>query len=297
MIAHSPHRTVCRAHAKINLGLLVTGKRGDGYHDIVTVFHRVALADRVTLESSEGITVRSSDPAAPAGAKNICHAAARLVAAELGTTRGVTVDLRKSIPVGAGLGGGSSDAAAVLLALPRFWGAELPPNLLGALALRLGSDVPYFLRRGSALGTGRGENLEYFTLDIPFAILLCTPRVSVSSAWAYSRITPRMRPRTDLRAILEAGFRDPSLLARELVNDFEEPVFREYPLIGSIKETLVAAGALFASLSGSGSSVYAFFRSTAEAAAAQAALPGTDCLTSVTPPHWNDAGAGEEEEP
>ena len=287
MVAHSP--TLCRAYAKINLGLLVTGKRGDGFHDIVTVFHRVALADTIRLERSSAITVRSSDPLAPSGETNICHAAARLVAAELGTTDGVTVDIRKEIPVGAGLGGGSADAAAVLRALPRLWGTELPPPALGAIALRLGSDVPFFLRPGSALGTGRGEILEYFPLDIPFAILVCTPHVHVSTAWAYTQIAPRTRPGVDLRAILESGFDDPSLLGESLVNDFEEPVFRRYPAIGEIKRRLLEAGALFASLSGSGSSVYALFRGVAEAEMAREKFPPAECLTSLTPPSWREA--------
>ena len=133
MIAHSP--TVIRAHAKINLGLLVTGKRSDGYHDIATVFHRIALADRITLSPAAGITVHSTGNSAPSGETNICHQAARLVAEELGERRGVLVDIVKTIPVGAGLGGGSSDAAAVLRALPRFWEAEIH-RLQGILVLR-----------------------------------------------------------------------------------------------------------------------------------------------------------------
>ena len=285
MVAHPP--TDCRAYAKINLGLLVTGKRGDGYHDIATVFHRIALADRVRLAPAGEITVRSSDAAAPSGEGNICHAAARLVAAALGTDRGVLIELDKSIPVGAGLGGGSADAAAVLRELPRLWGTALTLPALDALALRLGSDVPYFLRPGSALGTGRGEILEYFPLDIPYAILLCTPPIRVSTAWAYGRIAPRARPGTDLRAILEAGLRDPPLLAERLVNDFEEPVFRHYPEVAQIKRRLLGAGALFASLSGSGSSLYALFRTTAEAERARGEFPR--CATSVTPPSWQEA--------
>ncbi|HTO92992.1 MAG TPA: 4-(cytidine 5'-diphospho)-2-C-methyl-D-erythritol kinase [Bacteroidota bacterium] len=286
MIAHSP--TVIRAHAKINLGLLVTGKRSDGYHDIATVFHRIALADRITLSPAAGITVRSTGNSAPSGETNICHQAARLVAEELGERRGVLVDIVKTIPVGAGLGGGSSDAAAVLRALPRFWEAEIPPPALGALALRLGSDVPYFLRPGSAIGTGRGEQLEYFPLDLPFAILVCTPRVHISTAWAYARVVPRARPGVDIREILASGLADPSLLGAQLVNDFEEPVFSAYPGVARLKTALTGAGALFASLSGSGSSVYAFFRSTADAERARGEIPPADCLTSVTPPFWKE---------
>ena len=288
MVAHSPHAAVIRAHAKINLGLLVTGKRSDGYHDIVTVFHRIALADSLTLEPSPAITVHTSHPHVPSGEANICHAAARLVAAELGPGEGVRVEISKEIPVGAGLGGGSADAAALLCALPRFWGGELPPDTLRSLALRLGADVPYFLRSGSALGTGRGETLEYFTLDLPFAILLCTPPLHVSTAWAYGHVTPRARPGIDLRALIERGLAETRALPGALVNDFEEPVFRAHPAIASIRERLIREGAIAASMSGSGSSVYGLFASAADAGRARAAFPPSTCLTSVTPPFWRE---------
>jgi len=274
----------------------VTGKRTDGYHEICTVFHRIGLFDDILLRPSDAITVHTTDAAAPSDQTNICYAAALMLRERLdagtevrpGVRPGVRIDITKRIPVSAGLGGGSADAAAVLRSLPALWGKSLPQDDLRALALRLGSDVPFFLGEDSALGTGRGEVLEYFRLDVPFAILLCTPPVQVSTRWAYSRIVPRPPERPDqedLRSLLLRGMSDPLLLREHLVNDFESPVFREHPVIRSIKESMARDGALFASMSGSGSSVYGFFHDTGAAGLAAASLTSPGVRTFITPPH------------
>lgn len=287
-----PPQISCRAYAKINLGLRVTGKRTDGYHEICTVFHRIGLFDDILLRPSDAITVHTTDPAAPSDETNICHTAALMLRENLearkGVGPGVRIDITKRIPVSAGLGGGSADAAAVLRSLPALWGKSLPQDDLRELALRLGSDVPFFLGEDSALGTGRGEVLEYFRLDVPFAILLCTPPVQVSTQWAYSRIVPRPPERPDqedLRSLLLRGMSDPLLLRENLVNDFESPVFKEHPVIRSIKESMARDGALFASMSGSGSSVYGFFHDTEGAGLAAASLTSPGFRTFITPPH------------
>jgi 4-diphosphocytidyl-2-C-methyl-D-erythritol kinase len=288
-----PPQISCRAYAKVNLGLRVTGKRTDGYHEICTVFHRIGLFDDILLRPADAITVHTTDPAAPSDETNICHAAALMLQENLhartGVRPGVRIDITKRIPVSAGLGGGSADAAAVLLSLPALWGWSLPEEDLRGLALRLGSDVPFFLGNDSALGTGRGEVLDYFRLDIPFALLLATPPVHVSTRWAYSRIIPRPPERPDqedLRSVLLRGMADPPLLRKHLVNDFESPVFREHPEIRSIKESMVRDGALFASMSGSGSSVYGFFHDTGAAGLAAGSLNSPDFRTYITPPHF-----------
>jgi 4-diphosphocytidyl-2-C-methyl-D-erythritol kinase len=285
-MASTPTQISCRAHCKINLGLRVTARRTDGYHDILTVFHRVGLFDDILLSVSDGITVHATDPAVPSDESNICHEAARALAEILGADGGVRVDITKRVPAGAGLGGGSADAAAVLRALPGFWGKACSGEALRALALRLGSDVPFFLGDGSAVGRGRGDVLEYFSLDVPFAILLCTPPVHVATAWAYSRIAPRPDAREDIRSLLLRGMSDPAVLRAHLVNDFEPPVFREYPVIRSVKESMERDGALFASMSGTGSSVYGLFEDAARAEIAAAPLEALKFRTSVTPPHF-----------
>lgn len=296
-MASTPPQVSCRAYAKINLGLRVTGRRTDGYHEICTVFHRIGLFDEILLRPADAITVHATDPSVPSDETNICHAAALMLRERpdagtgggTGVRRGVSIAITKSIPVGAGLGGGSADAAAVLRSLPALWGTSIPEEDLRGLARRLGSDVPFFLGDDSALGTGRGEVLEYFRLDVPFALLLCTPPVQVSTRWAYSRIVPRPAERPDqedLRSVLLRGMSDPLFLREHLVNDFEPPVFREHPVIRSIKESMLREGAFFASMSGSGSSVYGFFQDTGAAGLAAASLKSPGFRTFITPPHF-----------
>lgn len=281
-----PPDTVIRAYAKINLGLLVTEKRPDGYHEICTVFHRVELFDDIEMRRNDSLNVISTDSAAPSGASNICHTAGRLLQDYLHSQKGVEIRIRKRIPVGAGLGGGSADAAAVLQNLPQIWGSAVPPHVLRDLALRLGSDVPYFLGSGSAIARGRGEILEYFALDIPFAILLCAPSIAVSTQWAYRQILPRRPLSDELRSIVCRGMSDPGHLNDHLVNDFEEPVFAAFPEIRAIKETIMHSGALYASMSGSGSSVYGFYPDGEAAARAAEPLILRGYRTFITSPHF-----------
>jgi len=275
-----------KASAKINFGLRITERRTDGFHTIETVFHRVNLHDEITLEPNRRICVESTDAAAPSDASNLCHKAAALLQQEAGVETGVLIRLRKHIPVGAGLGGGSADAAKILLELPAWWGTTFDKLTLFKLALRLGSDVPFFLGESSAYALGRGEILEYFDLDVPYAILVCTPRVSISSRWAYRQIAPIRRGKPDLRTLIQEGMKHPEILRNEVVNDFEEPVCAAFPAIRELKHTLEQSGAVFASLSGSGSSVYGLFVNEQDAEAASRTMRSRGCGTSVTPPHF-----------
>ena len=276
-----------RAWAKINLGLFVTGRRDDGYHDILTVFHRVNLSDELIIEDASDIVVESDAADVPSGPANICHKAAALVREAAGVTRGVRIRIAKQIPAGAGLGGGSADAGAVLDQLPDFWGVQLTGGVRQNLALRLGSDVPYFLGHGPAVASGRGEILEYFDLDIPFTILLCSPGVHVSTAWAYGQVRPRPRSSpSELKALVIEGLRSPARLRKELVNDFEPAVFAAHPVVRTVKEAMVSAGAVFASMSGSGSSVYGFFRDPAAARVLSERFEQQGYRCSTTPPHF-----------
>lgn len=281
-----------RAYAKINLGLHVLRRRPDGYHDLCTVMHRVDLADEITLEPADRITVETTSREAQGDETNLCFRAARLVQQELGTHNGVRIGLLKRIPVGAGLGGGSSDAASVLTALPALLGAQLPDAVLHRLASRLGSDIPYFLRRGTALATGRGEILQYFDLDVPFTILLCHPGIPVSTAKAYQAVRPSGAAPPDLPGLLRRGMSDPGLLRRELINDFEPPVFAMHPSLRELRDGLLHAGAVYASLTGSGSTVYGFFTEMETAAAAASRWEAEGIRTSLTPPHFHPAGDG-----
>lgn len=263
----------CKAHAKINLGLYVLSKRPDGFHDIKTVFHRIHLHDQIGFEPSSRIEVVSNSADAPGGEANLCHRAAVLLREHFGVKTGVRIMVDKRIPVGAGLGGGSSDAATVLRHLPRFWGQEIDFTTAAQMALQLGSDVPYFLRDGSALATGRGEVLEYFDLRIRFHIVVCHPGIHIPTAWAYAHVTPKPEGRDiDLKQLLLEGMANPSLLVEYLTNDFEELVFAHYPAVAEVKSIMLERGAVYAAMSGSGSSVFGMFGEEREARAAQATL-------------------------
>jgi 4-diphosphocytidyl-2-C-methyl-D-erythritol kinase len=275
------------AYAKINLGLLVLGKRPDGYHNIMTVFHRIDLFDRIAFTPSAGISVISSSPEAPSDESNICHKAARLLAEKLNAHDGVTITIEKKIPVGAGLGGGSSDAATVLLRLPGFWGRPAPLALLRNLALELGSDVPYFLGSGTAAATGRGEILDYFHLALPFTILLCNPNIHVATGWAYGQIQPQPdRKSIDLKDVIVRGVEDPEILNGKLANDFELPVFQAFPEIGRLKKEMYDSGAVYAAMSGSGSSVYGLFADRSKAERLATLLHAKNYRAFLTPPHF-----------
>lgn len=274
-----------RAHAKINLGLRVLGRRADGYHDLSTIFHRVDLFDTVRIEPTpDGITMECDRADIPTDDGNLCMRAARmLLAAHPGV--GVHIELRKRIPMGAGLGGGSADAAAVLRVLPSLLDLRIAEADLFAMALRLGSDVPFFLRDGSATARGRGELLDHFPFACPWWIVLLDPGIHVSTAWAYANLRLAADPDDpDLRALLRrAADGDTAALRRLLHNDFEEAVMATHPEIRRARDAMRDAGAVGTLMSGSGASVFGLFDSETTAHACTAAVHPARIL-SVTAP-------------
>ncbi len=285
-----------RAYAKINLGLSVVRRRVDGYHDIETVFHRIDLFDLLTFERHDSIVLKADSAEVPTDDRNLCYRAVLLLREYLGIRKGVAITLTKRIPVGAGLGGGSSDAATTLRALISLWSVSVPEADLAAMALRLGSDVPYFLNNGSAVAQGRGEILEYFSLMLPAAILVVNPGIHVSTQWAYNRLSPPLaRPRASLKRTLLDNLPHPSNLTDCISNDFEEVVFREYPAIGKLKQEMISEGAAFALMSGSGSTVYGLFPEEDEAARLGERLKHRGFLVSLTAPMFTPSNhIGEE---
>ncbi len=219
------------------------------------------------MKQSDIITLVCTQPELPTDENNLCIKAAELLRQQFGVSKGVHITLRKQIPVGAGLGGGSSDAAATLLGLVQLWNLETSIETLSTLALKLGSDVPYFLHEGTAYATGRGEMLNYFDLEIPYWIVLVYPNIHVSTAWAYREIGTNLSSINETAEIRKHSLKDlvmknihhPELLRKIIVNDFEPVVMKKYPVIGQIKQELYDNGAIFAQMSGSGSSVYGFF--------------------------------------
>jgi 4-diphosphocytidyl-2-C-methyl-D-erythritol kinase len=258
------------APAKINLGLEVIRRRTDGYHDINTVFAALDFGDELILRSRTDGAIRcrvEGSPELETGMGNLCvRAAAALQKLAGDNPPGFDITLRKRIPMGAGLGGGSSDAAAVLRGGASLLGLDLSPGEMVSVAASIGSDVPFFLYGGIAHATSRGEILEPLDLTIPFAVLLVNPGVHVATPWAYGAVgRTGERSVSDIPSILSRGVRDPDILREQVVNDFEPAVFREFFLLRELKERLYASGALFALMSGSGSTLFGLFSSTEDA--------------------------------
>jgi 4-diphosphocytidyl-2-C-methyl-D-erythritol kinase len=246
----------------VNLALEILGRRADGYHEVITVMQAVELSDRVVLEDAVPLELRTTAPGIPTDASNLAMRAALALRDAAGVERGVRITLDKRIPVAAGLGGGSSDAAAVLLGLNRLWRLRWPIAKLADVAVSLGMDVSFFLRGGAALGTGRGEELDRIR-GTALALVLVNPRYASSTAEAYGRLTPSMY--TDgahAREVATAlGSRRTERVARSLYNGLEAAVAPAQPEIGRMKAALVAAGALGALMSGSGPTVFGIARS------------------------------------
>ena len=279
-----------KANCKINLGLRVERRRDDGFHDIETVMVPVAgLYDRISVKAmpSETTFITTTPPPYPSPPPvfpaesvlevtgdavdcppehNLCMRALRLVQSELGIGEAL-IKLHKAVPSGAGLGGGSSDAAAVLRALNDEFVLELPDAELQRLAGMLGSDVPFFVRNEPQLCTGRGEVMIPVEVDLAGKwLVIVKPDIAVSTARAYQGVTPRESGKRAENARRGDDLSLPEIVRRDvgewrelLVNDFEESVFAQYPEIGRLKQSLYDAGAVYASMSGSGSAVFAIF--------------------------------------
>jgi len=253
---------VLSAAAKVNLALEVLSKRADGYHELATVLQTVDLSDRLVLEDAEEVELRTSSPAIPVDTTNLAVKAALALREAAGVSRGVRITLEKLIPVAAGLGGGSADAAAVLLGLNRLWGLRWPAGRLAEVAVTLGMDVPFFLRGGVALATGRGERLTPLA-GSGLALVLVSPRIAASTAEVYGRVTPAMYSDGARTRALVAALRSrrPTRIAASLYNGLEAAVVGAFPQVGQMEAALLAAGALGAAMSGSGPTVFGVARS------------------------------------
>jgi 4-diphosphocytidyl-2-C-methyl-D-erythritol kinase len=269
------------SYAKVNLGLEVLRVHEDGYHELRTLFQSVTLADtlELTLTRRPEIGVSCAHPLVPRDpATNLAARAARDLQRFAGVPSGVLIRIDKRIPVGGGLGGGSSNAAAVLLALDRAWGLGLGPTGLLPLARRLGADVPYFLHGGTALGVSRGDEVYPLLRQLRGHLVLVAPEVSVSTAAVFRRVDARLTPREKSHSIY--AFVSSDLEGRAafsaLTNELEEAALEEAPVlrdqVRDIRRTLVREGALLAALSGSGSTYFGLFASGAGAAHARAVL-------------------------
>jgi 4-diphosphocytidyl-2-C-methyl-D-erythritol kinase len=276
-----------RAHAKINLDLRVLGMRPDGFHELRTVFQAIALHDLLECIPREGPFAIECDTAGvPLDPTNLVWRAAQSLWGALrrtGDVRDAVIRLRKQIPFQAGLGGGSADAAAALVALAHAWRIPLRPNQLTDLAASLGADVPFFLSGGTALGLGRGDEV-YPLADLPrHWVVLLIPGFGVSTSDAYGWY--------DGERDLARGptAREPQYVpgpwpsrAAQMINDLEAPIARHHPEIDQMKTALRRAGALAAAMSGSGSTVFGLFQKRRDALGAVARLSGSGWRVLLT---------------
>ena len=263
------------APAKINLGLHIIRRRADGYHDLATVFHPIGWADRITVSPAEKISLICTDAMLSSGEDNLVIRAARLLREVAGIDQGASFHLEKILPHGAGLGGGSSDAATVLRMLCKLWKLDDATLALESLALKIGSDVPFFLHGQTAYAEGRGERLTPMTDYVfPFSLAVIVPPIHISTAWAFQQVSVSETNPTNLMEVVRSN--DLDRWRQELINDFEKPVFSQWPTIEKIKSSLLHSGAGFASLTGSGAGVYGIFESKEDAkeAAEEAATKG-----------------------
>jgi 4-diphosphocytidyl-2-C-methyl-D-erythritol kinase len=287
------------APAKINLSLRVLGRRDDGFHEIETCMVPLTLADEIEIELTKRplrpsaapgrVSLTCNDPSLPAGRENLAYRAAELFLERHGRADGwVRLALEKRIPHGAGLGGGSSDAGTVLLALNELSGARLPADRLAGLAAELGSDVPFFVYRSAAMCRGRGERVQPVALTQSLPLLLLKPPFPVPTPWAYSRWR-------EARELPGVPYAPQDFTWGALVNDLERPVFEKYVVLATVKTWLLAqpevAGAL---MSGSGSTMLAVLReppAAGETVAARAREYFGDWWTAVCATAAPSAGA------
>jgi 4-diphosphocytidyl-2-C-methyl-D-erythritol kinase len=277
---------VLKAYAKINLGLRVLEKRKDGFHDIETIFHRINLFDELTIEPSETfISITSNNQTLPLDETNLCWKAVELLRTEVGATQGAAIYLKKNIPIGSGLGGGSSDAAAVLTALSSLWNIPIDASTLANVALNIGSDVPYFLHNKSAYAEGRGEQLNFVRLTLPYSILVVTPNIHISTAWAYGELSKKRREKPRRPALYDGATCTVAAISSLMENDFESIVFDAHPEIAVLKQEILSHGAAHALLSGSGSSVFGLFNDESNARKAGDFFQPA-YFVSTTPPNF-----------
>lgn len=248
-------------NCKINLGLHITRKREDGYHDLETVFYPIGIKDVLEIihsqDAKEACSFSSSGLAIQGNAAdNLCVKAYHLLKKDFPQIPAIQMHLHKLIPMGAGLGGGSADGAFALQLINQLFHLGISENQLIQYALELGSDCPFFILNQACIGKGRGELLEKINLDLSqYQFMIVNPGIHIGTGWAFSHISPK-----PVSISLSSIMNQPIKTWKDcLINDFEAPVMTSYPEIAQIKQALYNSGAIYASMSGSGSTLYGIF--------------------------------------
>lgn len=266
-----------RAPAKINLTLRVVGKRADGYHLLDTIMVPVSLYDEIVIRKirpaakkrllDDLIRISCDHPEVPRGKDNIVYRAARLILNKFGNPQPISIHIKKRIPVGAGLGGGSTDAAATLVGLNRLFNRRLSLAALEKMALSVGADVPFFIRARPARAQGIGERLSPLRGMPRFWSVIVYPGFPVSTAWVYGNVGQKLT-KPIVNTSIASSLKSIDELARRLDNDLEGVTLKRYPKLGELKQKLLHEGALGGLMSGSGSAVFGIFASKRAAAKA-----------------------------
>lgn len=264
------------APAKINFSLEVLGKRRDGYHEVRMLMAGVSLYDELSFEAWPELLLECPESASgmDTGASNIILKAARLLQKRGGISEGARIGLKKRIPLGAGLAGGSADAAATLLGLNRLWKLGYDLNTLRKIGAMLGSDIPFCLESGWAIASGRGEKLKMFSQRKKFHMVLVNPGFEVSTKWAYQNVDLLPGSRRNLSALVYEALdqKDFERVNKIALNDLERVTAREYAQIGQMRQSLTDLGALVTRMSGSGPTVWALFKDEANSKKAEKSL-------------------------
>ena len=258
------------SYAKVNLYLKIGKKLNSGYHNIQSVMQKVELSDSMSIEplSEDKIIVESTNPEL-ASEENLAYTAASLLKKKFKVRQGARIFIEKNVPLEAGLGGGSSNAATALMNLNKLWGLKLKEKQLIELAAQIGADVPFFIGENAALVEGIGNKIKRIKKSFSINVMLINPGFRVSTRWAYSAFDKqklRIRTKADINALVKAiEKKDIKEMANNLYNDFEPIITKKYKIVNEIRNNLLRNDALNASVSGSGPTVFGIFNSIYEA--------------------------------
>lgn len=262
------NKIVIKSPAKINFGLNIVAKREDGFHNIETIFYPIELHDVLTFEKAAEFSFTCNNKEIQTDENNLVIKALHLVEQLIKREIAVSITLEKNIPLGAGLGGGSSNAAHTLLSINELFELQINKDKLNKFALQLGSDVPFFLHPVPSFATSRGEILSPIDFEITKPILLVNPGIHISTKWAYENITPKI-PEFQLSEFRSNVDSEIASLNGKVVNDFEEIAFTAHPQLAEIKKTMSEFNAEFVLMSGSGSTMFGIFPDNNSAQEAQ----------------------------
>jgi 4-diphosphocytidyl-2-C-methyl-D-erythritol kinase len=252
------NKIIKKSPAKINIGLNVKGKRPDGFHNIETVFYPLLLTDELIIERAYSISINSNSEQLNKIKKNILEKTIKVIESKIKEKIGIKIFVDKKIPLGAGLGGGSSNAGNALKALNELYELKMSYETLLDLALKIGSDVPFFLNPLPTFAESRGEIFKPISFEINYPILIVNPGINISTKWAFNNITFR-KPAKNLFDVFAKGSLDFEELKNTVYNDFQLLLFSKYPEIKEIKDELYNHGAEFALMTGTGSTVFGIF--------------------------------------